>query len=221
MSESSSEEMSTENEIPALNDDLNLEVLRELGSIGAGNAATALSEILQQPVTIEVPKVYTLPPHLIQKYYGYHDRTVTAIYSQLSGDMDCDILLLFDPEEEKKIVTLMTSAPSPEEIDPEMAKSAIEELGNILIGSFLSAIANFTGIKLLPTYPQRAMDAFDAIIDNFLIKQAIFSNISLVFETRFIGNHGAGNCLLIIFLSRELYQLLVLKANEWLKRDLT
>ena len=194
------------------------DILQELGSIGAGNAATALSEILQQPIKIELPKIYTLPPHLIQDYYNYHDNPVTAVYSQLRGEFDCDILLIFDRDEEKKIVALMNMIP-PEEVMPETAASTIEELGNMLIGAFWSAISNFIGVELVPSPPQRATDSFDAIIDYFLIKQALFTSISLVFETRFLGAQGAGNCILIVFLSRELYRMLIEKAKEWLQES--
>jgi len=78
---------------------LDIEALLELGSIGAGHAATSLSEILQQPIWIDVPKIHTLPPHLIPKFYERHDKPTTAIYMQLSGESECDILLLFEKEE--------------------------------------------------------------------------------------------------------------------------
>ncbi|MEM2145341.1 MAG: chemotaxis protein CheC, partial [Candidatus Jordarchaeaceae archaeon] len=153
----------------------NLGIFLELGSIGAGNAATALSEIIQQPISIEVPKIYTIEPHLVPQFYKIHEKLITALYAQLNQESDCDLLLLFEVSEAKKIVKLMTMT-STDEIDPAMEKSAIEELANILFGSFLSAISNFTNIPLIPTPPQRVVDSFDAIIDNFLVKQALVSN---------------------------------------------
>ncbi|MBC7130172.1 chemotaxis protein CheC [Candidatus Bathyarchaeota archaeon] len=193
-----------------------LDVLRELGSIGAGNAATSLSEILQQHVSIDVPKVYALPPHLVPKFYEMHDKPTTAIYMQLNGEYDCDILLLFDFEEERKMAALMTMASSPDEVDPELSVSAIAELGNILIGSFLSAIADFAGVTLVPTHPQRVVDSFDAILDNFLVKQALLSNLSLIFETRFKKGDGSVGCILMMFPSKELSQILVEKVKEFI-----
>lgn len=194
-----------------------LDVLRELGSMGAGHAATSLAVILQQPVAIELPRVHAIPPHMIPSLCGYHDRPVTAVYMQLNCEYDCDILLLLDVEEEKKLAALMTSASSPDEVDPEMGASAIEELGNILIGSFLNAISDFTGVKLVPTHPQRVTDSFDAIIDNFLVKQALFSDVSLIFETRFRRGDGDASCILMLFPSRKLYKVLVGKSKIWLE----
>lgn len=212
--------VSGESEVCAIdsNDYFDLDVLRELGSMGAGHAATSLSMLLQQPIGIELPRVYALPPHIIPSSCGYHDKPTTAIYMQLNGEYDCDILLLLDVEEEKKIAALMTAAPSPEEVDPEMGASAIEELGNILIGSFLSAIADFAGVKFIPTHPQRVTDSFDAIIDNFLVKQAFFSDTSLIFETEFRRGEGAASCTLMLFPSRELSKILVDKSKKWLEQ---
>lgn len=193
-----------------------LDILRELGSIGAGHAATAMSEILQEPVSIDIPRIYAIPPHMVLKYYNMHDQPATAIYMQLNGDYDCDILLLFDVEEERKLAALMTMASSPDGVDPEMGASAIVELGNILIGSFLSAIADFAGVTLVPTTPQRVVDTFDAILDHFLVKQAVLSNLSLIFEAQFKRKSGAASCLLIVFPSRELSQILVDKAKRFI-----
>ncbi len=193
---------------------VDLGVLLELGSIGAGHAATSLSEILQQQVYIEVPKIRTLLPHLLPKFYNKHDAPTTAVFLQLMGEAECDILLLFEVSEAKKIAAMMTMAPSVEELDPTMEVSAIQELANILIGSFLSAISDFTATTLIPTPPEWIEDTFDAIIDNFLVKQALISNKALVFDTCFKREKGAANSILILFPSPKLQEMLTLKSRE-------
>ena len=64
--------------------EIDLGILLELGSIGAGHAATSLSDVLQQTITIDVPKIHTIKPHLIPEFYNLHDVSTTAIYLQLS-----------------------------------------------------------------------------------------------------------------------------------------
>lgn len=130
-------------------------ILLELGSIGAGHAATSLSDVLQEPVVIDVPKIHRLPPNMLPKVFEKHDAPTTAIYMQLDSS-ECDILLMFDYVESKKIAAMMTMSPSIEDLDPVMEESAIQELGNILIGAFLSAISDFVGIKLQPTSPRES-----------------------------------------------------------------
>jgi len=96
-----------------------LGILQELGSIGAGHAATSLSEILQQQVLIEIPKIHTIAPHLIPQHYNRHEMPTMAVYMQLASS-ECDILLMFEVSEAKKIAVMMTMAPSVEELDPAM-----------------------------------------------------------------------------------------------------
>ena len=179
-------------------DPMDLGILLELGSIGAGHAATSLSQVLQQQVCIEIPKIHAIPPHKLPQLYGRHEEPTAAVYMQLSNS-ECDILLMFELTEAKKIAAMMTMAPSIEELDPMMEESAIQELANILIGSFLTAISDFTGVQLLPTPPTGVVDTFDAIIDNFLIKQCLVSDEALIFDTRFKRDGEDANSILMIF----------------------
>jgi chemotaxis protein CheC len=196
-----------------------LEIFLELGSIGAGNAATSLSEIFQEPILIEVPKIHTLPPHLVPNFYKKHDTPTTAIYMQLRGEAECDILLMFEVEEARKIAAMMTMAPSPEDVDPEMEASAIEELGSIMIGGFLSAIADFTDVELLPLPPLLVKGCFDAILDSFLVKQSLVSDIAFVFDGCFRRSSNQAGGTIIVFPSPEMQKVLVNKSQEWLSRQ--
>jgi len=186
----------------------NLGILLELGSIGAGHAATALSDILQQQILIDVPKIHKIRPHLIPNFYNRHEMPTTAIYLQLTSKFGCDILLTFELTEAKKIAAMMTFANSFEELNPAMETSALHELANILIGSFLTAISDFIGISLLPSTPQSVVDTFDAIIDGFLIKQSMFAEDAMIFETRFKREGEDAKCILMIFPSQELKELI-------------
>jgi chemotaxis protein CheC len=195
-------------------DSIDLGILLELGSIGAGHAATSLSDVLQQPISIDVPKIHTVELHLIPQFYNLHDTPTTAVYLQLKDEYSMDILLMFECTEAKKIAAMMSMCSSVDELDPAMEASAIQELANILIGSFLSSISDFVGIGLMPSTPETVTDAFDAIIDNFLIKQSMVSQNALIFETRFKRNNEDGKSILMIFPSAELKELLVQKSKS-------
>lgn len=194
-------------------EEIDLGILLELGSIGAGHAATSLSDVLQEPVSISVPRIHTLEPHLLPGFYNLGDRATTAIYLRLAESYGMDILLTFEETEAKKIAAMMTMCGSIEELDPVMETSALQELGNILIGSFLTSISDFIGMTLLPTTPETVTDGFDAILDNFLIKQSMVSENALIFETRFMRNGADAKCILIIFPTQELKNLLVEKSK--------
>jgi chemotaxis protein CheC len=196
--------------------EIDLDILLEVGSIGAGHAATALSEILQQQITIDVPKIHNIQPHLIPKFFDMQDMPTEAVYMQLSEKYGCDILLAFELDEAKKIAAMMSFAASIEELAPEMETSAIRELANILIGAFLTAISDFVQIGLLPTTPQSTVDTFNTIIDFFLIKQSMLSDSALIFETKFKRQNENAKCILIIFPSQELKGLIAQKSKSLL-----
>jgi chemotaxis protein CheC len=200
----------------APNEATDLGIILELGSIGAGNAATSLSEVFGEQISMELPKIYTLPPHLVQKFYGLHDVATTAIYMELRGEADCDILLLFEEQEARKIAAMMTMTPSPDDVEPEMEASAIEELGSIMIGAFLSAIADFTGIQLVPMPPQLAEGPFDAILDTFLVKQALMSDVALLFGGCFRRSNSEAGGNIVVFPSMKLQEILIKKSQSWL-----
>ena len=197
---------------------MDLDILLELGNIGAGRATTALSDMLDERISVEVPRLHVSPPHLVPKIFARHDQPTAVIYMQLRGEAECDILLIFEVEEARKIAAMMTMMPV-EELDQETENSAIEEMGSIMIGGFLSAIADFTDVELVPLPPQLVKGCFDAVLDSFLVKQALASEVALVFDGCFrrSGNEAGG--MIVVFPSQELQRLLVNKSQEWLSRD--
>jgi chemotaxis protein CheC len=193
---------------------VNLENLLEIGTIGARHAATALCKLLHEHIMVEVPRLHTAPPHIVPKIYNLHDQQITVIYMQLGGEFGCDIMLAFDVEEAQSIASLMTSSGEFEEPNYELRRSAIEELGSIMICTFLSAIANFVGLQMIPTSPQLATDSFDAILDGLLARQALVSDFALTFDTRFKRSNSVVQGFLVVFPSLELQKLLIEKSRK-------
>jgi chemotaxis protein CheC len=193
-----------------------LDILLEIGSMGAGHATTTLSKVLHEPIKIEVPRVHMSPPHLVPRIYEKHDTIVAAIFMRLRGTTDCDIMLIFEEEESKKIAELMTAAVEDGEVTPEMEVSAIEEMGSIVLCSFLNAMADFTLTKLVSTPPQLIIDSFDAIMDSLLIKQALCSEVAVIFDARFKRYNSSTEGFIITFPSDKLQRMLAQKGKEWL-----
>ncbi len=202
-------------------DPTDLGILQEVGNIGAGHAATSLSTVLMQEVSIDLPRICSIPTHLVGKFFNKGDAPTTAILMQLTRECECDILLMFDLLEAKKIAALMTMAPSVEELDESMEESAIQELANIVIGSFLTAISDFTSVQLIPTPPMRVVDTFDTILDNMLVNQSITSEKALVFDACFKRQGTDAKSILIIFPSPSLKQILIDRSKEMMGIEVT
>ncbi|MCX8151001.1 MAG: chemotaxis protein CheC [Candidatus Bathyarchaeota archaeon] len=190
------------------------DILLEIGSIGSGQATVALSTMLNEQVNVEVPRLHVKPPHLVPQIYEKHDTPVVAIFMQLRENMSCDLMLIFEDDEAKKIARIMTDDVK---TDQEIEKSALEELGSIMLCSFLNAMANFTSTQLLPTPPLLIYDAFDAVIDELLSKQALCSDTAAIFDARFKRSTSSAEGYLIMFPSEKLQKIMVKKGRKWLE----
>ena len=100
-----------------------------------------------------------------------------------------------------------------------MELSAIEEMGSIVLCSFLNAMADFTVTKLVSTPPQLIIDSFDAIIDSLLLKQALCSEVAVIFDARFKRYNSSTEGFLITFPSDELQRLLAKNGKKWLNHE--
>jgi chemotaxis protein CheC len=193
-----------------------LDILLEIGSMGAGHATTTLSKILHESIKIEVPRIHISPPHLVPRIYEKHDTMVAAIFMNLRGTADCDLMLIFEEKEAKKIAELMINAVEASEVTGEMEMSTIEEMGSIVLCSFLNAMADFTLTKLVSPPPQLIIDSFDAIMDSLLIKQALCSEVAVIFDARFKRCNSLAEGFIITFPSYKLQRMLAKKGKEWL-----
>jgi chemotaxis protein CheC len=195
-----------------------LEILLEIGSMGAGHATTTLSQVLGEPINIEVPRVHIAPPHLVPRIYAKHDTVVAAVFLKLRGEADCDLMLIFEEAEFRKMAELMVSSVE-KEVTREMELSAIEEMGSIVLCSFLNAMADFTLTRLVSPPPEVIIDSFDAIMDGLLIKQALCSDVAVIFDARFKRYNSETEGFLITFPSYQLQEMLAEKGKEWLATD--
>jgi chemotaxis protein CheC len=105
------------------------------------------------------------------------------------------------------------------EVTSEMELSAIEEMGSIVLCSFLNAMADFTLTKLVSPPPEVIIDSFDAIMDGLLIKQALCSEVAVIFDARFKRCNSSTEGFLITFPSYKLQRMLAEKGKEWLSTE--
>lgn len=163
-----------------------LDVLKEIGNIGAGNAATALATMLGRCVQMSVPKAGVLPIGQIPGLVGDEEEPVVCVDFLVSGSVSGKILFLLNEESALKLVDLLMglSAGTTSTLD-DMGRSVIMEAGNILTGSFLTAFANFCGLNLIPSVPAIAHDMLGAVLSSAFLEGGYFSDRALVTETTF------------------------------------
>ncbi|NLY42484.1 MAG: chemotaxis protein CheC [Clostridiaceae bacterium] len=165
---------------------LQLDVLREIGNIGAGNAVTSLAKMLNRKVDMNIPKVQILEFKEIANLLGGADNTVTGILFSVSGGLDGYIMFVFEQKYAHTLVNMIMGTPEVEACDfNEMEISALKEVGNILAGSYLSALSTLTNLRIMPSVPYLTIDMAGAILSVPAIEFGKVGDSVLFIETEF------------------------------------
>lgn len=165
------------------------DVLREIGNIGAGNATTAIATMLNIKLNMEVPNVKLLAVQDLNTAIGSEEEEIVGIYLGVQDDIDGSLMFLLKMDDAHRLVNHLL-AKSPENRDPfdEMAMSAMKEIGNIIAGSYLSALSAMTNLKISPTVPYIAVDMAGAILSIPAIQFGQLGDNALLIETTFGGD---------------------------------
>ncbi|GLI07104.1 MULTISPECIES: chemotaxis protein CheC [Paenibacillus] len=167
--------------------DFQMDVLKEVGNIGAGHAATALSQLLDKPVDMLVPKVRMVPFEEIADSVGGAEEAVIAIFLRVEGETPGNLFFILKFESAKKLLRNLVGMDAVEgEEYSEMELSALNEIGNILAGSYLSSLADFTQLNMQPTVPSLAIDMAGAILSYGLLQFGQMGDQALLIDTKFL-----------------------------------
>ena len=170
-----------------------LDALREIGNIGAGNSATALSQLINRRIEMNVPNVTIVPLEEVPDLVGGPE-TVVGVFLRVYGKAPSNILFLMPQDSAFYLVdTLMGKQRGETKSLDFMDQSALMEIGNILSGAYLNALFNFTQLALLPSIPALAMDMAGAILNVVLVQLGQMGDHALVIETKFISEDDGIN----------------------------
>ncbi|MDQ0217054.1 chemotaxis protein CheC [Peribacillus cavernae] len=169
---------------------LHLDILKEVGNIGAGNAATALSTLLNKKIDMEVPDVRILPFDEMLDLAGGPETIIASVFLRICGDAPGSMFFVLPPSQAACFIQQMTDERDISFESPpfsEIAVSALQELGNILTGSYLSALSDFTRLNLQPSVPALSIDMAGATIGSGLIELSQVSDLAIVIDTAISG----------------------------------
>lgn len=149
--------------------DMQMEAMKEVGNIGAGHAATALSEMLNEPVQIGTPSVEILPFSGLANRVSRPGKVISAVHMHVHGDAPCQIVVLFERSQALGFVSIFTGMTPDDELFESIVESTIKEVGNIIGGAYLTALTSLTGVTLIASVPTlstgTAESAFLALMD--------------------------------------------------------
>ncbi|GIN70452.1 CheY-P phosphatase CheC [Bacillus sp. J14TS2] len=163
-----------------------LDILKEIGNIGAGNAATALSVLTGKNIEMKVPTARIITFDQMLELAGGHDTVVTAVFLRVEGDASGSMFFILPLEQATRLVQKVTQDNTFSLSQPpysEMALSAMQELGNILTGSYLTSLSDFTGLRLHASVPSISIDMAGAVISYGLIELSQSQDYVIVIDT--------------------------------------
>lgn len=180
--------------------DLNMEeltsqyfdVLKELGNIGAGNATTALAQMIGCKVDMSVPQVRLLEFKEVGEIVGGEEQIMVSIYLQVEGDVEGSIMFMLNKVAAAHLVNkLMCGMLGIDETNAaeyefgEMECSAIKEVGNIITGAYLNALSGLTNLKIYPSVPQLGIDMAGALLSVPAVEFGVMGDNILLIQTQF------------------------------------
>ena len=162
------------------------DALVEIGNICAGNAATALSQLLKKRIHIVVPQILLLPIEQVPSAVGGNNNLVAGLILRVLGDLPSTIVFIFSQRDALALASLMTGKPIADgRVIGDLERSALKEIGLILTNAYLGALGSFVGLGFVPTVPELIVDMAGAIIDYILIELSCKSEFALLIDSEF------------------------------------
>jgi chemotaxis protein CheC len=176
-----------------------LDGLREIGNIGAGHAATALSQFLGDVVTLRIPRVRALALRDVPDALGGPERILVGVHLRVYGEVRGNLLLTFPPEAAAALLGRLGLPAADLHALADLSASALRELGNILASTYLNAVSQVLRRSLVPSVPGLAVDMAGAVVDLLLSEIAAATGEALVLETTFqeVGGPVRGEIFLL------------------------
>jgi len=166
--------------------ELQLDALREVENIGAGHAATALSQMTNRRIMISVPKISVTRLEDVADLLGDSREVVAAILLHMLGDLTGRTLLVFPEPSAKRLCDLLLARKSgTTQTFGELEQSGLKEAGNILCGAYMNALSSFMGMMLLPSVPSLVIDTAAAVLTSTYLNFGSDRDYVFCVETQF------------------------------------
>lgn len=182
--------------------DVIIDVLREVGNIGAGNAATALAKMINKKVDMKVPKVNVMDLPEVPELLGGAEKEVCGIFFKLDGDIEGSIMFVLNVQSALNLVNLLM--PRDDAMFDEFTQSALQEIGNILSGSYISSLSGLTNLNIHISVPSLAIDMAGAILSVPAIQFGLMGDTILIIENQFLDEDIAKSVQGYFFLIPEI-----------------
>jgi len=165
---------------------LQLDALREVANIGAGHAATALSQMINSTIMISVPTINVSRLEEVPPQISEPEEPVAAVLMHMMGDLTGRTLLVFPKRSAVRLASRLLKKKENDQSLSEMGQSAIKEAGNILSSAYMNALSDFMGMLLLPSPPSLAVDMSEAVLTTAYLQFGTDRDYVVCVESEFV-----------------------------------
>jgi len=174
--------------------DMQVDALTEVGSIGAGHAATALSQLVDHRIDLEVPYLEVLSISDIPTIFGGPETLAAGVFSRLLGDLEGSILFVVSRASAITLVDMLHNrVPGETRTLGHEDEEMVAHAASIVASSYLAAIARMAGLTILPTAPSFALDMVGGILQAVAIEVGMMGQDAIVLRTEFRSDEGHVN----------------------------
>ncbi len=164
-------------------DHAQLDALREISSIAAGNASVSLSHLIEKKVAVGLPRIALESIEGASEALGDREGVVSAVYISVIGEISGSMLVVLPASETARLARILTGEKAQEPgVLGEMELSAVKELANILVGSYLRVFSRELGMTLNHSVPSFTSDMGGAILDGLLARQSLEAEYVVLVE---------------------------------------
>ncbi len=196
-------------------DEERVDLLRELGNIGMGNAAASLSVMMQdEKINILVPEVSIVPLGDLPDFMGGADKEVVGIYVKVGGDLGLYMIFLIPVESALHLIKVITGGMA-DGLD-EFGFSAISEVGNIVTAGYLNALSVLMDMVLVPEPLGVAVDLTESILGAILAESQIEEDFIVLVKTSFIAETASIEGFLTIIPEKDAFEVVYNKLLKGL-----
>ena len=185
--------------------DMYVDVLKEIGNVGSGNAATAIANMVGTRIDMKVPNVKLMDVGKLGSAIGPEEETVIGIFLEVSHDIDGSMMFLLDLESGHYLADKLLMK---ENVVHEMELSALKEVGNIITASYLSALASMTNLTILPSVPYICVDMAAAILSVPAIEFGLVGDRALLIETEICADVAIRGYFILMPEQESYYKIL-------------
>ncbi len=183
-----------------------VDVLREIGNVGAGNATTAIASMLGIRIDMNVPKVELLEAAKLGSAICPEDEIIVGIFLEVQADIEGSMMFLMKMDSARFLVNKLMGRDAEDEKEfDEMDLSALKEIGNIIAASYLNALSTMTNLVIMPSIPYIAVDMAASILSVPAIQFGQFGDNALFIQTEF-GDDVMINGYFILMPEQDSYE---------------